>query len=71
MNAALVPIGDQPVVQPEIDRSVRSVDKQAAYRRLAIAILGLDPETLSRELRAARLAQRRPARRRTDLERAA
>jgi hypothetical protein len=72
MNATLGPIGlDTADNEARMDRSASPLASQAAYRRLAIAILGLDPETLGRELRAARLDQRRRDQRAARLGRAA
>ena len=54
MSATLRPISHDAAGQPRTFRLQRQVKRQAAYRRLAISILGLDIKTLASELRAAR-----------------
>jgi hypothetical protein len=57
-NAAahdLIVIGRCSTGQPRTYRLARSNARDAAYRRLAVAVLGLDIRTLARELRAARV----------------
>jgi hypothetical protein len=49
-------VGRQPNGQPRTYRLQSRTSRQAAYRRLAIAILGLDVPTLATQLRAARPA---------------
>jgi hypothetical protein len=48
-------IGYDTAGHPRTFRVARAARRQAAYRRLAAAILGLDIETLASGLRAARL----------------
>jgi hypothetical protein len=47
--------------QPRTYRLARSTAQQAAYRRLALAILGLDVEHLAARLRATRPGRARAA----------
>jgi hypothetical protein len=51
-------VGRQPTGQPRTYRLEPVGPRQAAYRRLAVAILGLDVPTLARQLRANRPAAR-------------
>jgi hypothetical protein len=46
------PIGHDAAGKPRTYRLERDAARHAGYRRLAIAILGLDVETLARRLRA-------------------
>jgi hypothetical protein len=51
-------VGRQPNGQPRTYRLQPATSPQAAYRRLAIAVLGLDVPTLATQLRAARSTAR-------------
>jgi hypothetical protein len=51
-------VGRQPTGQPRTYRLQTVAPRHAAYRRLAVAILGLDVPTLARQLRAHRPAAR-------------
>jgi hypothetical protein len=55
MSATRLAIGHDGAGQPRTFRLVREARRQAAYRRLAIAILRLDVESLTSDLRVARL----------------
>jgi hypothetical protein len=50
----LTPVARNAAGQPRTYRLQRPSTRKAAYRRLAIAILGLDVPTLTSELRAGR-----------------
>ena len=49
-------------MQPATPSRAAGVARPAAYRRLALTILGLDVPTLAAELRAYHAARRRPSR---------
>ena len=55
MSATRQPIGYDAAGQPQTYRLTRGARRDRAYRRLAIAILGLDVAALTSELRRARL----------------
>lgn len=56
-----IAIGRDTAGQPRTYRLSRSSTRDAAYRRLAVTILGLDVATLALELRAARRARQSSA----------
>jgi hypothetical protein len=58
VTAVLTPIGRTGIGQPRTYRLDRDAKRQAAYRRLALAILSLDVPTLTSRLRSARRATR-------------
>jgi hypothetical protein len=61
VTGILTPVGRNAAGQPRTYRLQRPATREAAYRRLAIAILGLDVPTLASELRAARRTHRQTA----------
>jgi hypothetical protein len=72
MSATRLAIADDAAAQPRTFRLTQPASREAAYRRLAISILGLDVPTLAAELRATRLASEdRTAQPGGDLRRAA
>jgi len=56
VNARRLGISSDAAVQPLTFRVTRTAARDAACRRLAISILGLDVRTLTAQLRTARLA---------------
>ena len=67
----LQPISRDAAGRPQTFRVQRAVSREAAYRRFAITVLRLDVQSLTAELRAARLGTRDQAEDRTPLQPAA
>jgi hypothetical protein len=57
MSASLQPISRDTGGRPRTFRVQRPVSREAAYRRFAITVLRLDVQSLTAELRAARLGK--------------
>jgi hypothetical protein len=57
MSATHQPIGFDTAGQPRTYRIARHAGRNRGYRRLALAILGLDVKGLTSELRSARLSK--------------
>jgi hypothetical protein len=71
MSASLQPISRDAAGRPRTFRVQRPVSREAAYRRFAITVLGLDVQSLTAKLRAARLGEQDQAEDRAPLQSAA
>ena len=71
MSTTRLPISHDAAGQPRTYRLQPQASRDAAYRRLAVSILGLDVKTLTAELRAARLGRRDMVQHGAPLQRAA